>query len=132
MPAIDALAYNSANGKWFAGDSLENAFSTFNPSTGVLNTFGLAGIDFSTANGLDVSDASGLLYLASPAASSDPQANLYIVNQATGLVTLIGQIGLPGDDILIRGLTVATVPEPSSLSLLAIGGLLIGFLRRRK
>jgi hypothetical protein len=132
MPAIDALAYNSANGKWFAGDSLENTFSTFNPTTGGLSTIGLAGIDFSTANGLDVSDVSSLMYLASPAASSAPQANLYTVSQLTGAVTLIGQIGLPGDDILIRGLTVASIPEPSSLALLAMGGLLIGFLRRRK
>ena len=131
-PAIDALAYNSTNGTWVAGDSLENSFTTFTPSTGVLNTIGSAGIDFSTANGLDFSDASGVLYLASPAASSDPQANLWTVNPATAAVTLIGQIGLPGDDILIRGLTVAAVPEPSSLSLLAMGGLLIGFLRRRK
>jgi hypothetical protein len=69
--------------------------------------------------------------LASPAASSDPQANLYTVNPVTGAVTLVGQIGQPGDNILIRGLAVV-VPEPSSLSLLAMGGLLFGFLRRRK
>jgi hypothetical protein len=131
-PEISALAFNSGSATWFAGDSFANAFSTFNPGTGALNTIGNAGIDFSTANGLDVSDASGLMYLASPATSSGPQANLYTVNQATGAVTLIGLIGLPGDDILIRGLTVASVPEPSSLALLAIGGLLIGFLRRRK
>ena len=130
-PAIDALAFSS-KGTWVAGDSLKNIFTTFNPSTGVLNTIGPAGIDFSPANGLDFSDASGVLYLASPTASSDPQANLWTVNPATGAVTLIGQIGLPGDDILIRGLTVATIPEPSSLWLLAMGGLLIGFLRRRK
>jgi hypothetical protein len=130
-PEISALAFNS-NGTWIAGDSLENAFATFNPGTGALNTIGNAGIDFSTANGLDFSDASDVLYLASPAASSDPQANLYTVNPVTGAVTLIGQIGLSGDDILIRGLTVAAIPEPSSLSLLAMGGLLIGFLRRRK
>jgi hypothetical protein len=130
-PRIDALAFKSASGTWFAGDSLLNVFTTLNPVTGVLNTLGPAGIDFARNNGLDFSDATGLLYLASPAASSDPQANLYTVNPVTGAVTLVGQIGQPGDNILIRGLAVV-VPEPSSLSLLAMGGLLFGFLRRRK
>ena len=130
-PRIDALAFRSASGTWIAGDSLQNSFATFNPVTGVLNTIGPSGIDFSRNNGLDFSDATGLLYLASPAASSDPQANLYTVNPVTGAVTLVGQIGQPGDNILIRGLAVV-VPEPSSLSLLAMGGLLFGFLRRRK
>ena len=131
-PAISALAFNSANGTWVAGDSLENSLAAFNPGTGALNTIGLVGIDFSPANGLDFSDASGVLYLASPATSSGPQADLFAVNPITGSASLIGLIGLPGDDILIRGLTVASVPQPSSLALLAIGGLLIGFLRRRR
>jgi hypothetical protein len=66
------------------------------------------GIDVSTQNGLDISPATGIMYLASPAASSDPQANLYIVSKTTGLVSLVGQIGQPGDNILVRGLTVST------------------------
>jgi hypothetical protein len=43
-------------------------------------------------------------------------------------VTLLGQIGAPGDAILVRGLAV--VPEPGTLSLLALG--LFGFLVARR
>lgn len=128
-PFITGLAYDSASGKWYAGDSSLNSIATLNPATGVLTTVGNAGIDFARFNGLDVSGL-GTLYLASPAASSDPAANLYTVDMTTGAASLVGLIGNPGDNYLIRGLTVA-VPEPGSLAILALGGLLIGFARRR-
>jgi hypothetical protein len=127
-PRVDALAFNGAT--WLAGDSLANSFASFNPATGALTTIGNAGIDFAPNNGLDFSSISGLTYLASPAASSDPAANLYTVNTGSGAVTLVGLIGLPGDNILVRGLTV--VPEPSALGMLALGGLIFAFLRRRQ
>ena len=131
-PRIDALAFNpSGGGTWIAGDSLANSFATLNPGTGSLSTLGAAGIDFARNNGLDLSHISGVLYLATPAASSDPAANLYTVNLATGAVTLIGLIGNPGDNILINGLTVAAIPEPSSLALLALGAFGLLFRRRR-
>jgi hypothetical protein len=132
-PAIDALAFNPTTSGWVAGDSLENSFATFTPSTGALSTIGNAGIDFGRNNGLDFSTLSGILYLASPAASSDPAANIYTVNPATGAVTLVGLIGHPGDNILINGLTVATVvPEPGSLGLLALGGILCAIYHRKR
>ena len=98
-PAITALAYDPATGSWYAGDSLRNSLATLNPSTGVLNTINPAGvgIDFPRENGLGISPVTGLMYMASPAASSDPQANLYTVNKTTGAVTLVGLIGNPGD-----------------------------------
>jgi WD40 repeat protein len=106
-PAVTGLAYDSASGKWYAADSLANIVATFNPTTGVLSTIGAMGIDVSTQNGLDISPATGIMYLASPAASSDPAANLYTVNKTTGAVTLVGLIGQPTDNILVRGLAVA-------------------------
>jgi hypothetical protein len=131
-PAIDALAFNPATGGWVAGDSLANSFAIFTPGTGALNTIGNAGIDFARNNGLDFSSTTGILYLGSPAASSDPQANLYTTNPLTGAVTLVGQIGHPGDNILINGLTVSIIPEPSSLGLLALGGALFAAYRRKR
>ena len=109
-PFITALAYDSAAGTWYAGDSLKNTLATLNPATGVLSTIKSSGvgIDFSRANGADISPDTRNMYLASPAASSAPAANLYTVNKVTGVVTLVGLIGNPGDNILVRGLTVAS------------------------
>jgi hypothetical protein len=131
-PRIDALAFNAGSGTWIAGDSLLNLFASFAPGTGTLNTIGNAGIDFARNNGLDFSDITGILYFASPAASSDPAANFYTVNPLTGAVSLVGLIGNVGDNILISGLTVAPIPEPNSLALLALGGVIVAFLRRKR
>jgi hypothetical protein len=131
-PRVDALALNPANGAWIAGDSLANSFATLTPGTGSLSTIGNAGIDFARNNGLDFSQNTGILYLASPSASSDPAANLYTVNPLTGAVSLVGLIGNVGDNILVDGLTVASVPEPSSLGLLALGSVLFAFQLRKR
>lgn len=132
IPSVTAVAYDLATTTWYAGDSLKNTFATFNPSTGVLSTIGPAGIDFSRFNGLDISAGTGIMYLVSPAASSDPAANLYTVNKATGAVTLVGMIGNVGDNYLLEGFTVVPVPEPGVLAILGLGGLLLGVVRRRK
>jgi hypothetical protein len=129
-PRVDALAFDSASGIWYAADTLANTVGTLNPSTGTFSPVGPAGIDIARYNGLDISPATGIMYLDSPAASSDPQANLYIIDKTTGMATLVGQIGNPGDNILVRGLTV--VPEPSSLVLLALGAVGLLFARRRQ
>lgn len=127
-PRVDGLTYDVATGTWYAADTLQNSLAIFNPITGFLNTIGLLGIDASRLNGLDMC---GTMYLGTPAASSDPQANLYWVNPMTGMANLIGQIGQPGDDYLIRGLTVCCIPEPSSLTLLALGAFGLLVARRR-
>jgi hypothetical protein len=131
-PRVDALAYDYVSGIWYAGDTLKNTLASFNPITGKLNTIGMLGIDAARVNGMDISPDTGIMYMGTPQSSSDPQANLYIVSKATGMVVMVGQIGNPGDDILVRGLTVVPIPEPSSVLLLALGafGLLIG--RRRQ
>ena len=129
-PRVDALAYDDVSGTWYAADTLQNTLATLIPTTGVLSTINFLGIDASRFNGMDNSPFSGIMYLGTPAASSDPQANLYWVNKATGLASLIGQIGQPGDNYLIRALTV--VPEPSAVALFGLGALGLLFARRRK
>ena len=131
-PRIDALAFNPATGTWVAADSLANSFATFSPGTGALNTIGHPGLDLSRNNGLDFSSISGILYLAAPADSADVQWSLYTVNPLTGAAALVGLIGEVGDNIIINGLTVGTVPEPSSLVLLALGGAVVAVYRRKK
>ena len=126
---VDALAYDAASGTWFAGNTLSDTLATLNPATGALTLIGALGIDASRYNGLDISPFSGIMYMGTPAASSDPQANLYTINMATGFATLVGQIGQPNEGILVRGLTV--VPEPGTVALLALGVLGVLFARRR-
>ena len=130
-PRVDGLAYDAVSGIWYAADTLQNTLATFNPASGVLNTINPLGIDPSRLNGMDNSSFSGIMYLGTPAASSDPQANLYWVNKITGMASLIGQIGQPGDNYLLRGLTVC-IPEPGSLALLGLGAFGLLFARRRQ
>jgi Domain of unknown function (DUF4394) len=131
-PNVDELAYDNGSGTMFAADTLQNTLASVDLNTGSLTTIGPMGIDASRFNGLDISPVTGIMYMGTPAASSDPQANLYTVNKATGAVTLVGLIGAPLDDILVRGLTVV-VPEPSSVALLVFGalGLLIAHRHQR-
>lgn len=130
LPRVDAIAYNPFTGNWYAADTLQNTLARFNPATGLLSTIGALGIDAARYNGFDISPATGIMYMDTPAASSDPQANLYIVNPVTGAASLVGLIGSPGDDILVRGLTV--VPEPSAIPLVALGVLGLLFAHRRQ
>ena len=80
---------------------------------------------FSRHNGFDISPNVGnAAYLVSPASSSGTAADLYRVNLTTGQVTLVGLIGLPGDDTLVRG--VAAGPgyvnlDPTNLTMSANG-----------
>lgn len=125
---LSALAYSSSANKMYGIDSSANTFGTFNPVTGTYSTIGLLGFDVARNNGFDIAP-SGIAYLASGATSSDVQANLYTVNLATGMASLVGLIGQVGDNTLLRGLTI--VPEPGTGALL-VGGLVLLALNNRR
>ena len=141
-PNITSLAYDHGNGVLYGLDSLRKTMVRLDPATGLLNTLTPSGIgvSYSRYNGFDISDATGIAYLGSPASDDDPQANLYTLDVATGQATLVGTIGDPGDDLLIRGMTVvpwsataSTVPEPSVMALLGLGAVaLAGRVARRR
>jgi len=123
---VSSLAYSQ--GTMYAIDSVANLLGTLNTGTGLFTAIGPLGIDVARNNGFDI-DGQGVAWLASGATSSDPQANLYTVNLATGMVTLVGQFGQPGDNMLVRGLTV--IPEPGTASLLLVGLAALAIRRRR-
>lgn len=127
-PNINGVAYdNNFSGALtttlYAIDSLQNTLSIVtSPNAGTLSSIGLLGIDASRFNGFDISGASGVAYAVTPAASSDPGANLYTIDLGTGAATLIGRIGTFDQDTLVRGMTVMAIPEPGVTALLAVGG----------
>lgn len=127
---LSALAFQKSSGTMFGIDSQANSVGTFNTGTGVYSSIGLIGFDVARNNGFDISDATGIAYLVSGASSSDLQANLYRVNLATGLATLVGLVGNVGDNTLLRGLTV--IPEPGTATLLISGALALLAVRARR
>ena len=80
-------------------------------------TVGAIGLNASAAGGFDVSGVTGTAYAALlPSGSS--QSSLYTINLATGLATPVGVIN---GGLVISALTVAPVPEPASIALVAHG-----------
>jgi hypothetical protein len=127
---VDAIA--SSGSTMYGVDSLANTLGTLNTATGTFATIGAMGYDVSGKNGFDISPNSGIAYFASAVSSSGTDANLYQVDLSTGFASLVGQIG-PGEGLLVDGLTVQTVPEPSSIAMACFGGAgIFGLMRRRK
>lgn len=129
-PAIVGAAYsNNFDGATsttlYTIDAGSDTLNIQNPASGGVQTVvGQLGIDVRSEEvGFDIAQ-SGVAYLvANPAGQRD--SHLYTVNLSTGQATLVGLIG---QGVLVRDISVFIVPEPASI-LLCLGG--VSLLRRR-
>jgi hypothetical protein len=101
-----------------------------NPVTGATTLIGPTGVAFVDRVGFDISGATGTPYFSGTVGG---QTEFFTVNLATGGMTLVGDVGTPGEfSSGLDSIAVAQVPEPSTVALLGVGGLLFGLLRRKK
>jgi Domain of unknown function (DUF4394) len=129
-PSIVGAAYSNnfegtTSTTLYTIDAGSDTLNIQNPaSSGIQTVVGPLGIDVRSEEvGFDIAQ-SGVAYLvANPAGQRD--SNLYTVNLTTGQATLVGLIG---QGVLARDISVFIVPEPASM-LLCLG--CAGLLRRR-
>jgi hypothetical protein len=123
--SLDALAYNYSSGTFYGIDGHNHAYVSYNPVTGSMHTIA-TGVIVADITGLDISPSTGIEYMAT-VPNGGTSSSLYSVDLLTGTENLIGAIG-DSNPVL----AIAVVPEPGSVALLAVGGLLFGLLRRKK
>jgi hypothetical protein len=130
---IDALAYNYANTLFYGVSAVNHSLYQVNPVTGATTLIGPTGVAFVDRIGFDISGATGTPYFSGTVGGVGGQTEFFTVNLGTGAMTLVGDVGTPGEfSSGLDSIAVAQVPEPSTVALLAIGGLLFGLLRRKK
>jgi len=129
---IDGLTWRS-DGQLVGLDRVTNALLTIDPTTAATTTLATLTPTVGSVGGFAYD---GLNYYYSTACSSGSNS-LYSVNINTGASTLIGSFSptISGSDTGISGLAATPgdepiIPEPATLSLLALGGLLA--LRRKR
>lgn len=129
-PNVVAVGYTNS----FAGattttlfgiDTVLDVLVTQNPpNAGTLNTVGGLGVNASDVAGFDISGATGTAYAS---LTVDGTSRLFTINLSTGAATEIGATGVQLADVAVA----PAVPEPASVTLLAVGlGAVV--LRRRK
>jgi hypothetical protein len=127
--SIDGMAYDHGSGTFYGVSVVSHNWLQLNPTTGAVTTIGPMGVNFTDRISVDISAFNNNVAYFS--ASLSGQANFYTVNKATGALTLVGTVGPAGQ--FTSGLdALVVVPEPSSVALFAVGGLLLGLLIRRK
>jgi Domain of unknown function (DUF4394)/PEP-CTERM motif len=128
--SVDGMAYDHVSGKFYGVSAASDSLLQLNPTTGGVTTVGATGVSFADRVGFDISVNTGVAYLG---AAVGGQTELFTVNESTGLATLVGTIGTPGEITLgLDGLAAAAIPEPGTVVLLGMGGLLLAAHLRRK
>lgn len=134
-PNIVGSAYNNnspgaANTSLFGIDSNRDVLVLQDPpNNGTLNTVGALGVDFQNFAGFDVSGASGTAF-ASSIDTGFTGTNFYSIDLTTGGATLVGEIG---SGLIINDFAAgpSSVPEPSSIAVLAMGACAVYRFRKR-
>lgn len=101
------------------------------PNGGTLTTIGPLGFNTSDLVGFDISGASAIAF-ASLTPAVGGSSSLFTINLSTGASTLIGTIGGGASLRDISVVSVAAVPEPTTLGLLASGLAAVFVLRRKR
>jgi hypothetical protein len=127
--SIDGMAFDHVSGVFYGISASTHNWLSLNPTTGAVTTIGTAGgFLFDDRLALDISPATDIAYFSGTVSG---QTDLFTVNKTTGNLTLVGTIGTPGQ--FSSGLdALAVVPEPNTVALFAVGGLLFGLLIRKK
>ena len=138
MPYIVGSAYTNSDNDATTGTTLYNIDSSSNmltvqnpPNNGTQVGVGPLGVDITALAGFDiVRNGANNFAFAALQPSGTVGSMFASVNLTTGAATMLGNIGMAStsDSIAIRDITIMPVPEPATMIVMALSGLLI---RRR-
>lgn len=100
------------------------------PNLGAVTNIGALGINTTGAATMDIS-STGLAFAALTIDTPIP-SSLYTIDLSTGAASLIGQIGDGSDGITGLSVAVAAIPEPMSVVLVGVAGIILNWQRRRR
>jgi hypothetical protein len=125
---VDAMTYDYLSTSFYGISAATHDLYGVNPVTGATSLIGATGVSFADRIGFDISPITDNAFFSGTVGG---QTEFFSVNLATGALSLIGNIGTPGE--LTSGLdSIAVVPEPATVALSAIGGLMLVLFRRKK
>lgn len=126
--SIDAMTYDYLSTDFYGISASTHDLYGMNPVTGATSLIGATGVSFLDRIGFDISPVTDNAYFSGTVAG---QTEFFSVNLSTGALSLIGDVGTPGE--LTSGLdSIAVAPEPATVALSAIGGLMLVLFRRKK